>query len=135
MFTIDNQSRQPVYEQIISQVELFILTDILTPGQCLPSVRGISMQLSVNPNTVQKAFTNLDRRGIICSLPGRGSFVADNAKALLAEYKITDLVKLEQTVKELKLAGVEKQIIFGLVERVYTRESNEKFKKKEKSGI
>ena len=83
MFQIDIMSRIPVYEQLIRQTEKFILLGVLKEGDKLPSVRQLSAELSINPNTIQKAFTELDRRGIIFSVNGRGNFVADKAlKAL-----------------------------------------------------
>ena len=55
MFHIDPLSRKPVYEQIIDQMERFVLTGLMKPGTQLPSVRSLSMELSINPNTIQKA--------------------------------------------------------------------------------
>ena len=82
---IDSMSRQPVYEQIVDQVEQMILSGLMRPGEQLPSVRSLSLELSINPNTIQKAYAELDGRGIIYTLPGRGGFVSQNAPELLAE--------------------------------------------------
>ena len=60
MFHIDPLSRKPVYEQIIDQMERFVLTGLMKPGTQLPSVRSLSMELSINPNTIQKAYSELD---------------------------------------------------------------------------
>ena len=68
---IDSMSRQPVYEQIVDQVEQMILSGLMRPGEQLPSVRSLSLELSINPNTIQKAYAELDGRGIIYTLPGR----------------------------------------------------------------
>ena len=72
MFQIDIMSRIPVYEQIIRQTEKFILIGVLNAGDKLPSVRQLSAELSINPNTIQKAFTELDRkrRYIFCQRQG-----------------------------------------------------------------
>ena len=69
MFTIDVMSRVPVYEQLIKQVEDQVLKGIMKEGDKMPSVRSLSMELSTNPNTIQKAFMELDRRGILVSVP------------------------------------------------------------------
>ena len=61
MFQLDVMSRIPVYEQIVSQFEEFVLRGIFASGERLPSVRGLSMELSINPNTIQKAGTYLLR--------------------------------------------------------------------------
>lgn len=71
MFQIDPMSREPVYEQIIQQVQQFILTDVLQPGGQIPSVRSVSMTNSINPRTILKAYTELDAKGLIQSVPGK----------------------------------------------------------------
>ena len=71
MFSIDIMSRQPIYEQIIEQLERYILSDLLKPGDQLPSVREMSVRLSINPNTIQRLIPELDHRGILCSVPER----------------------------------------------------------------
>lgn len=106
MFQIDALSRQPVYEQLIRQIERFILSGILHPGDQLPSVRSLSLDLSINPNTIQKAYTELDTRGIIYSIPGIGCFVAENAVAILAAFERRKLNDLHTLAQELALAGV-----------------------------
>lgn len=106
MFQIDSLSRKPVYEQLIEQMERFILSGILHPGDQLPSVRSLSGELSINPNTIQKAYGELDTRGIIYSIPGIGCFVAENAVPLLTAFKRQKLENLRALAAELALAGV-----------------------------
>lgn len=120
MFLIDSLSRTPVYEQIVTQVEHFILSDVLKSNDQLPSVRNLSTQLNINPNTIQKAYTELDNRGLIVSVPGKGCFVKADAKKVLMIKKEGDLHKLTALVKELKLAGISKNIIIECIERSYT---------------
>lgn len=119
MFQIDSLSRQPVYEQLIEQLEQFILTGILQPGDQLPSVRNLSVSLSVNPNTIQKAFADLDAKGIIYSSPGIGCFVSKNAKEVLADLKRRKLTDLKALAKELALAGVSLEELKGAVTNAY----------------
>ncbi len=119
MFTIDPMSRCPVYEQLIDQIEKYILTGILAPGSQLPSVRNLSVELSVNPNTIQKAYSDLDSRKIIFSVPGKGCFVAENAVVLLGEYSRKQLGELETTLAQLKLAGLSKAEIISVVEKIF----------------
>ena len=77
MFDIDLQSRTPIYEQLYKRVVELTVKKQLRPGDKLPSVRELPKALGVNPNTVSKAFQNLERDGMIYSLPGRGSFISD----------------------------------------------------------
>lgn len=123
MFTIDPMSRRPVYEQLIGQIEKFILLGVLEIGEQLPSVRALSVQLSVNPNTIQKAYSDLDSRKIIFSVPGKGCFVSQNAKELLLEYQRNHLSDLENMLSELKLAGISKQEINACVSKIFDERS------------
>ncbi len=121
MYTIDNQSRQAVYEQIIAQTERFVLTGILAPDVPMPSVRSLSVELSVNPNTIQKAYTELDRRGIIYSVPGRGSFVAAAARELIAADRLRRLADIEAIAAECAMAGIDRERIYSAVDKGYGR--------------
>ena len=119
MFIIDSMSRQPVYEQIIRQMERFVLTGVLKSGDQLPSVRSLSVSLSINPNTIQKAYTELDFRGIIYSVPGRGCFVSENAEKLLREYQRSRLKDIEALSREMATAGIPRQDVLDCVNAAY----------------
>lgn len=123
MFQIDVMSRTPVYEQLVDQVEKFILTGILSEGDKIPSVRSLSMELSVNPNTIQKAFSELDRRGLINSVPGKGCFVSEKAKKALQVSRRGNLDGLSDQIRELALAGISKEEIISCVEKVFGEEA------------
>jgi len=79
---IDYKSRTPLYQQIVENVERLGLAGLLPPGGQLPSVRSLAMALSINPNTIAKAYAELESRGVIYSRPGRGSFMAESLEAL-----------------------------------------------------
>ncbi|MGN0514355.1 MAG: GntR family transcriptional regulator [Lachnospiraceae bacterium] len=122
MFQIDVMSRIPVYEQIINQTEKFILTGILPEGDKFPSVRSLSMELSVNPNTIQKAVTELDRRGLIYSVPGKGCFVSDKAKKALQASMRESLTDFSARIRELAQGGVSREEILSCVNKVFDEE-------------
>lgn len=122
MFQIDSFSRVPVYEQIIRQVENFVLKDILPADTQIPSVRNLSVTLSINPNTIQKAYSELDRNGIIYSVPGRGCFITKEAKEILSAQKKEKLSSLTEIIAELKLAGITKEIILETIDSVFFNE-------------
>ena len=82
MFQIDPLNRTPVYEQLIRQTERFVLTGIFKPQDQVPSVRALSVELGVNPNTIQKAYSQMEASGILQSVPGRGRFVTGEAKEI-----------------------------------------------------
>ena len=79
MITIDYQSRAPIYEQIVEKFQMLIVKGVLTPGSRMPSVRSLAVELSINPNTIQKAFAVLEQEGYIFSVKGRGNFVSESA--------------------------------------------------------
>lgn len=120
MFLIDPMSRCPVYEQIIGQVERFVLSGVLKAGDQIPSVRSLSVTLSVNPNTIQKAYVDLDRRGILQTVPGKGCFVSPDAYRRLSEDKQrTGLARFDELVHELSLTGVAEADLCARVHRIY----------------
>jgi Predicted transcriptional regulators len=109
----------PIYEQVVNQLEYFVLNGILKEGEQIPSVRNLSVDLSINPNTIQKAYFELDKRGIIQSVPGRGCFVTDSAKDILSAKKREQLADLKILVNELALAEVRKEEVISCIEEVY----------------
>ena len=82
MILIDYKSRKPIYEQIIDNVKELIVSGVLERDEQLPSVRQLAQELAINPNTIQKAYAELERQGVIYSLKGRGSFVGSSLNEL-----------------------------------------------------
>ena len=119
MFVVDVMSRVPVYEQIIKQVEEQVLTGILKQGDKLPSVRSLSVKLSINPNTFQKAYTELDRRQLIITVPGKGSFISEKAIEVVGANSREKMTELNKIIRELALAGVTKEEIINNIEEVF----------------
>ena len=81
MSEIDYRDPRPIYEQLAGVFEDMILKGVLEKGSKMPSVRDTAAHFSVNPNTVQKAYTLLEANGIICTVRGKGSFVCDDKTA------------------------------------------------------
>ena len=123
MFQIAVMSRQPVYEQIISQIEQFVLTGILTSGSQIPSVRSLSVELSINPNTIQKAYQDMEKEGIIYSVAGKGSFVND-IRLLKEKEQETAAENLKTILVQLKRCGTDKAQVLSLVEEIFAEEEN-----------
>ncbi len=91
---VDMRSRKQLYEQIIDNVKELILSGELKPDEKLPSVRSLARELGINPNTIQKAYSELERLGVIMTMPGRGSIVLADRDGLRWE-------KTEQLVKDM----------------------------------
>ena len=85
MYDIDLQSRTPIYEQLYKKIVELAMKQILKPNEQIPSVRILAKDLGVNPNTVSKAYQQLEHDGIIYSLTGRGSFIAQLDKDMIKE--------------------------------------------------
>lgn len=127
MFRIDNQSRQAVYEQIVQQVEKYVLSGILAGGDKMPSVRKLSLELNVNPNTVQRAYTELERSGVIITALGRVAFISDSgAKVLKETRRERYMAELEQVVAQLKASQVKQQNILEMVDKIYENGGKER---------
>ena len=121
MFQIDIMSRIPVYEQIIRQTEKFILIGVLNAGDKLPSVRQLSAELSIYPNTFQKACTELDRRGVIFSVNGRGNFVSDKALKALEVSRRSAFGDIKEQIKDFALAGISREELHEYIDEIYDR--------------
>ena len=81
LITIDYKSRVPIYDQITGNIMRLKSLGILKAGDKLPSVRSLALKLGINPNTVQKAYNILEADGVICSVSGKGSFIAEGDRA------------------------------------------------------
>ena len=119
MLVIDKFSRKPIYEQIVEGIERDIVIGILREREQLPSIRELSSILGVNPNTIQKAFGELDRNGIIVSGQGRGCFVADKAAEKIKEKLSARITEIESIAVELARAGIEEEKLLDAVRRAY----------------
>lgn len=96
MKIIDYQDSRPIYEQIVESFKVQIFKGILQPDEQMPSVRSLAMELSTNPNTVQRAYSELERQGFIYTVKGRGNFVKgdDSLKDTKKQEVIDEIVEL-----------------------------------------
>ena len=78
MIVLDYQDRRPIYEQIVEKFRHLILSGALPPGSRMPSVRQLAMDLSINPNPIQRAYNQLEQEGLIYPVKGKGNFIADS---------------------------------------------------------
>ncbi|WP_053220147.1 GntR family transcriptional regulator [Virgibacillus senegalensis] len=106
MFDLDMRSRKPIYEQLVEKLKELIINDVLQVDEKLPSVRVLAQQLTINPNTIQKAYRELETQGYIYSVKGKGSFVNKQAKSEKSEelQKVRD--QLEKLVAEAMFLGM-----------------------------
>lgn len=94
MILIDYRDTRPIYEQVVDRFKKLILRGVLCPDDKLPSVRNLAVDLSINPNTIQRAYAELERQGYIYTVKGKGNFVSDNSQLLL-KYREELFVQLK----------------------------------------
>ena len=123
MLHIDKMSTQPVYEQLIEGIERNILLGIYPAGSALPSLRELSATLGINPNTIQKSYAELTRRGVISPAPGSGCYVSPDAAARIREASSRKLEAICDLAAEMKLAGVPEADLVAVIRRVYHGDS------------
>ena len=105
MITLDLKSRKSIYEQIVDGFKELIISGDMKAGERLPSVRELSAQLTVNPNTIQKAYAALESQGWIYTVSGRGCYVSDEAKTA-SEAQLKEVYgRIERLVNELVYLG------------------------------
>ena len=119
MIVIDKFSRKAIYEQIFEEIERQIVNGVLKEMGQLPSIRELSMMLSINPNTIQKAFNELDRAGIIFSTQGRGCFVSEGAKEKILARRLARLEEITSLAAELSQFGIEEAAVIEAVKKAY----------------
>ncbi len=121
-FNIDPRSGVPIYAQLIDQVKRSIAVGALMPGERLPTVKALAVDLTINPNTVARAYRDLERDGVIETSPGRGSFVRET-DVVQTRKNVTDVaaVALEAAIRDARSIGVDRFALEALVERLIAR--------------
>ena len=117
MITIDYKDKRPIYEQIIEKIRQLILRGILKKDDAIPSVRSLALELSINPNTIQKAYQELERMGYIYSVKGRGSFIKDSE--LVVEEAVEEVKDdIRVLILKAKDAGISINKLLSMVEEI-----------------
>jgi len=105
---ISNNSKEPLYEQIYEQIKNQILTNELKPGEALPSMRQLAKDLDISVITTKRAYEELEKRGFIYSIVGKGSFVSEQSKEMILERKMKVIEEqLLAAIKNSKEIGID----------------------------
>ena len=121
MIVLDYQDRRPLYEQVEEKFRNLILNGALEPGSRMPSVRQLAMELSINPNTIQRAYMQLEQEGLIYPVKGKGNFIADNEevrKLSIASYT----EKLKVLIQKGKAMGMDEDELIYIIRESYKEE-------------
>ena len=117
MLNIDAASSTPIYEQIIDEVKEGILKGIIEPGEKLPSVRELAKMLTLNPNTIQKAYQELERQKVTVTIRGKGTFVSEDYQPRKDEERLMEVAELfKKGIVEAFYMGLTKEDIYKLIE-------------------
>lgn len=119
LIAVDTRSRKPIYEQLVENIRTCVLSGDLAPGEQLPSVRVLAGELAINPNTIQRAYNELERVGVTISVPGRGSFISEDITRLVDSRRRTSLEAIDEKMREAKNAGVAKAEVIDLADKVW----------------
>lgn len=120
MVVLDYKSSKPIYEQIIEQIKLNVMKEYLKPGDAIPSVRKLALELKITPGTVSKAYQELERQQIIETIRGKGTFIANEIVLKPDEAKLQAVKKNLQTeLMELKMMGYDREMIVELIKGIY----------------
>lgn len=117
MIIIDYKDNRPIYEQIVEKFKALILKGGMQPDEQMPSVRNLAIELSINPNTIQKAYAELERQGFIYIVKGRGNFVSGDSN-LVERQRKECLHKILEMAREAIEIGLSKQELIREIEQL-----------------
>ncbi len=123
IFTIDPRSGVPIYLQLIEQIKRAIALGMLAPGEQLPTVKALALELTLNPNTIARVYRELERDGVIDTSPGRGSFVRTDGAGAEARRAVADVAgsAFDLAVREAKSLGLSRTETHDLMARTIAR--------------
>ena len=124
MIPINPKSGVPIWEQIRDNLKKQILMGVWSPGEQLPSVRALSSELGINPNTIQRSYSELEREGLTYTVAGKGCFVEDDLSAIEAKRFAEAFEKLDRHVKELKEFGIGQAEVIARIETLYKEDGH-----------
>ena len=103
---LDYQSRIPIYEQIVNNIENYVAVGILREKSQIPSIRELANNLGINPNTVKKAYDILENRGVIMTISTKGTFISNNTKMVLENKIDKEINLIKDKIRELENMGI-----------------------------
>ena len=122
MIQIDYRSQKAIYEQVRDELKKLIMRGVLRRDEKIPSVREIAGSLAINPNTVQRAYRELENEGFIYSVKGKGNFVSPREDAEQKERAEALLKTFSSAATELLYLGVQKETLISLIQKGGTAE-------------
>lgn len=118
MFDLDVRSRKPIYEQLVEKIKTLIINDVLKQDEQLPSVRMLAQQLTINPNTIQKAYRELETQGYIYSIKGKGNFVNVTLDSINNEKRLKIIDELKKLISESLYLGIAADELYEMIKEI-----------------
>lgn len=120
MINIDVRNSTPIYKQIVEQIKENVLKGIIKPDEKIPSVREMAKILTLNPNTIQKAYQELERQRVIYIVQGKGAFISLDYKNKVDSEKIEELIEVfRKGIIDAYYLGINKKKMYELIENIY----------------
>ena len=123
MISLNYRDSRPIYEQIRDELRKLIVSGAIAADEKLPSVRALAAQLAINPNTIQRAYNQLESEGYVYSIPGKGSFAAVLDDAVAARKKGL-LEQVGELLRELRSLGATAEELVAFTQAVTSKEEH-----------
>ena len=123
MFQLNYRDSRPIYEQIKEQLRKLIVTNAIQPDEKIPSIREVATSLAINPNTIQRAYRELESEGYIYTIAGKGSFAAPR-QDIDTKREGELLTQFDEIVTELSYLGYTTDSLFKRIENLMKKENN-----------
>lgn len=115
---IDPTKSEPIYAQMMNEIKYFVATGMIEPGDALPSVREMAVKLRINPNTVARAYRELERDGVVVTMRGKGVYISDTPRALNRRRALADVRESIDTILvDAFHRGISPEEVRGLLEQ------------------
>ncbi len=121
MIQLDFKDSRPIYEQIKDKIKELVITGAVETDDKIPSVRELAQTLTINPNTIQKAYKDLEAEGIIYSVKGKGNFIAPLDKSSVDPRRKELLLNIQKTVEELIFLHTPQQAVIDVIQNTYSK--------------
>lgn len=117
VINLDFKKREPIYEQIVSEIERYVSLEVFKPNEKIPSVRSLALDLGINPNTVKKAYDILEEKGVIVTISTKGTFITDNIDLVKKEKQEQLFKQLDSLINEFEKLGLSRNDIIDRLKK------------------
>jgi GntR family transcriptional regulator len=122
MYAINYRDSRPIYEQIMDELRKLIISGVFAPDEKLPSVRELAQQLAINPNTIQRAYMQLEQEGYIYTVVGRGNYVTDRSEWQKG-YQSIARQELDDALVKAKSSGLSLEVVLAMAKSCYAKDN------------